>query len=208
MRILFSAFLLLFSCALWADDSDSLIESLKKINTYKAHFNQRIRDNNGEKLSNTKGEMMVKRPGKFYWKSQAPDPILVVADGENLWTYDIELSQVTKQDLDASLGNSPAALLAGNLDSLKQNYTIASAPKSQCSQSERCYELKPRNKEEQFSNIYIGFTKENLVEIRMKNALGQDIYTRFTQVKINPELDNKLFAFKPPKGVDVIQAGT
>lgn len=208
MRFIVSTFLLLFSCSLLADESDALIQSLQKINTYKAHFNQRIRDNNGEKLSNTKGEMMVKRPGKFYWKSQAPDPVLVVADGKNLWTYDIELSQVTKQELNASLGNSPAALLAGKLDSLKQNYSIAAAQKANCTQSERCYELKPKNKEEQFSNIYIGFNKDNLVEIRMKNSLGQDIYTRFTEVKVNPTLDNKLFAFKPPKGVDVIQAGT
>ena len=49
-------------------------------------------------MSLTKGDMIIRRPGKFYWKSQSPDPILVVADGKHLWTYDIDLEQVTDEN--------------------------------------------------------------------------------------------------------------
>lgn len=203
-------FLMVISFSSFGKDADAqadLIQSLEKINTYKAHFNQRIRDTNGEKISQSKGDIMVKRPGKFYWKSQAPDPVLVVADGKHLWTYDIELEQVTKQDLKPVLTNSPAALLAGKVETLTNNYKISFAKKASCQQSDRCFELRPLHQEEHFSHVFIGFSKNDLVEIRMKNSLGQDIYTRFTQVKVNQSIDNKHFAFQPPRGVDVIQAG-
>src|SRR5580658_9533931 len=114
-KLLNTILLLSISFTSFADDnaSDKLIQSLKNINTFQAQFSQKIRDANGQHVSKAQGEMVVQRPGKFYWKTKLPDPILVVADGHTLWTYDIQLSQVTKQDLKLALANSPATLLAG-----------------------------------------------------------------------------------------------
>lgn len=206
-----STLLALFSFNAFADEqaSDNLIKSLQKIETFKAHFVQKIRDANGQHVSKTSGEMIVRRPGKFYWKSQSPDPILVVADGKHLWTYDIDLAQVTKQELKQALGNSPANLLAGELSTLKDNFTITNAKKNQCKSksSDECYMLHPHNKEASFADIIIGFTNGKLIEIRMRDSLGQDVYTLFSQVQINQNVENKLFNFVPPKGVDVIHGG-
>lgn len=183
-----------------------LIQSLEKIETFKAHFSQKIRDANGSVLSQTQGEMMVKRPGKFYWKSQKPDPVLVVADGNFLWTYDIELSQVTKQKMQEALGKSPAALLAGSINQITKDFTIAYAKKNQCAKSaEQCFLLSPKQKDAPFADILLGMAKGAVLEVRMHDPLGQDVHTSFTQAKVNQALNTKLFSFVPPKGVDVIQ---
>lgn len=189
-------------------DADGLTKALEKIQTYKAHFSQKIHDANGEHISKSQGQIMVHRPGKFYWKSEKPDPIVVVADGKFLWTYDIDLSQVTKQDLKQALGSSPAALLAGSLVDLNKNFDIARGKKGQCKKSDECYMLKPRQKDAPFADIFIGFMKGNLVEVRMHDPLGQDVHTLFTSVQINADVEDKLFAFVPPKGVDIIQNGS
>lgn len=211
MMHLGASLLLVMSTQVIAEETDAaanLTKSLENIQTFKAHFEQKIRGVDGENVSKSAGEMMVRRPGKFYWKSQSPDAVLVVADGKHLWTYDIDLSQVTKQELNQALGNTPASLLAGSVVNLKDSFKIATAKKNQCRGSDECYVLNPLSKETAVADIIIGFAKGKLHEIRMHDSLGQDVYTQFTKVQLNPDLESKIFDFKPPKGVDVIQAGT
>lgn len=188
--------------------TEHLISTLEKTQTFRAHFTQKIRDANGEMIGNTKGEVAIARPGKFYWKSQAPDPILVVADGHHLWNYDIDLSQVTKQTLKDTLKNSPAQLLAGNVNTLKNTFSIGYAEKNQCNKTaDTCFALKPKQKDAPFSNILIGLSKNKLTEIKMHDPLGQTVYTIFSQISINGKIDPQMFVFTPPKGVDIIRAG-
>ncbi|MFI4938208.1 MAG: outer-membrane lipoprotein carrier protein LolA, partial [Candidatus Berkiellales bacterium] len=134
--------------------------------------------------------------------------ILVVADGKYLWTYDIDLSQVTKQDLKKSFRNSPAALLAGSVSRLTKDFTVTYAKDKQCDKGvDRCFLLEPKQKNATFADILIGFAQDQLIEIRMHDPLGQDIYTKFSAVKMNHRVNSQLFAFFPPRGVDVIQPG-
>jgi len=185
---------------------DQLVQALQKITTFKANFAQNIRGSEGEKLSNTNGQVVISRPGKFYWKSQKPDQMLVVADGKFVWTYDLDLEQVTKQDLKQALHNSPATLLAGDVSKLQENFDIDFAKK--CKANNTCYQLKPKQKDSTFSTILIRFEQDKLNEVRMKDPLGQNVLTVFSNVEVNQSINKKLFDFAPPKGVDVIQAGT
>lgn len=189
-----------------ATAAEQLMATLQHINTFKANFAQNIHSAEGDRLSNTKGQVVISRPGKFYWKGQKPDQILVVADGKFVWTYDVDLEQVTKQDLKQALMNSPATLLAGDASKLGETFEINYAKK--CPANDTCYELKPKQKDSPFSTIIIRFTSDKLNEIRMRDPLGQNVRTVFSQVEVNQAINHKLFDFKPPKGVDVIQAGT
>jgi len=195
----------------WAASSklepiDDLVALLKKADSFQAHFSQNIKSTTGEKISATEGKVVISRPDRFYWKSQKPDPILVVADGTFLWTYDIDLQQATKQSQKDALKNSPATILAGSLDRFKHDFSISYAKPGACKKAQgKCFNLKPKRKDSAFRNILIGFTKDNLVEIRMSDPLGQNVYTFFSDVQINKAVNNTLFNFVPPKGVDVIR---
>jgi outer membrane lipoprotein carrier protein len=67
--------------------------------------------------------------------------------------------------------------------------------------------LEPLQQDSPFQQAYIGFEKGKIIGIKMLDALGQTIHTNFSNVKINQKVNNQLFVFVPPKGVDVIQAG-
>jgi outer membrane lipoprotein carrier protein len=199
-----------FSHNLWASDPKALNELtalLKKMNSFQADFSQKIKSSTGEKISDTHGKVVIKRPDRFYWKSVKPDPILVVADGNTLWTYDMDLEQVTKQSQSRAIKDSPASLLSGSLDKFEQDYDVAYAKQGACKNSQgKCFVLKPKQKESTFKNIYIGFTVDKLVEIRMSDPLGQNINTLFSNVALNrQDIDVTLFQFKPPKNIDVIE---
>ncbi len=188
--------------------SQALVKALENIKIYQASFSQQIKDANGELVSSAKGEMTVSRPNKFHWQGVSPDPILVVGDGNTLWSYDKELAQVTKQPLQAALTASPARLLAGSLTYIEKDFNIKQMDKKQCNAaSDTCFQLEPLQKDSPFKEAYIGFSKGKIIVVRMTDALGQNIYTDFTNVKVNHKINNQIFVFVPPKGVDVIQAG-
>lgn len=188
------------------DPATQLVALLKKMESFQGHFTQNIKSSTGEKISNTNGEVVIRRPDQFYWKSQKPDPILVVADGKFLWTYDIDLAQATKQNLKKALKNSPAALLSGSTEMFKEDFFIEHAKDGACKNAkDQCFKLKPKQKDSTFKNILIGFNQDKLVEIKMSDPLGQNVYTVFSDVKVNGTVNSSLFNFVPPKGVDVIR---
>lgn len=200
--------LLAVSQSLLATPTKDLVSILEKITVYRADFAQKIFDADGKLLSTAQGEMVVSRPNKFYWQAKHPDPILVVADGKTLWNYDKELEQVMRQPLGNALSNSPAKLLAGELSHLEQDFEITEVDRKECSKvSEKCYYLKPTQKDTPVNNIYLGIQKNVVTIVKMHDNLGQNVITHFSNVALNPKVNDKMFQFKPPKGVDVIEAG-
>lgn len=191
-----------------ANAQEALVKALTHIKVYQASFSQHIKDANGEQVSKAKGEMIISRPNRFHWQSQAPDPILVVGDGKTLWSYDKDLAQVTKQPLQEALTTSPARLLAGSLEHIEKDFKVKEASLKECAQNaDTCFLLEPLDKDSPFQQAYIGFAKGKINGVRMLDALGQTINTTFSNIKINQKVNNQLFVFVPPKGVDVIQAG-
>lgn len=192
----------------WADTSTAaseLVTILENTKTLQAHFHQKIRDTHDHSVSKSQGQMLVKKPNQFLWKSTTPDPMQVIADGKVLWTYDVDLAQVTKQPLEEALQNSPATFLAGEASELKKHYHVTFAKTGECQKGiDRCFELRPVQSDSPFSSVILGFTQNKLAEMRMRDTLGQNVHIVFTQVKINEPLNQALFSFKPPKGVDVL----
>jgi outer membrane lipoprotein carrier protein len=198
----------LFCQAAWASPATDLVEILKPIKIYRADFAQKIFDSEGQQIAKAQGEMVVSRPDKFYWEAKKPDPILVIGDGKTLWNYDKELAQVMRQPLGEAISNSPAKLLAGDLSDVEKDFVVAAVNKKQCDNlSEKCYELKPTQKEAPISHIYLGIQKGAINVVKMHDNLGQNVITHFSNIDLNPKVNEKMFQFKVPKGVDVIEAG-
>ncbi len=186
--------------------AEALTEKLQNTVSFDAPFRQTIKDQKGKSLNASEGMMVIKRPGRFYWKSDSPDELLVVADGKTIWTYDIDLEQIVKQDQKESLGQSPAALLAGDVVHLDKDYAIELVSADQCKMdNDACYQLVPSQADNQFKQILIGFRKNILSMIFIVDALDQSIDTRFSSIKLNGNVDDSLFDFKIPPGVDVIK---
>ena len=48
--------------------------------------------------------MALERPGRFRWQTKEPMEQLVVADGQKMWVYDVDLEQVTVKKQEKGLG--------------------------------------------------------------------------------------------------------
>jgi len=94
--------------------SESLENFLGTTRTLRAEFQQELWNSEGQLIERAAGMLWIKRPNQFLWNYQEPFEQLVVADGMNLWIYDVELGQVTVSPLDQLVSATPAMLLSGD----------------------------------------------------------------------------------------------
>ncbi len=72
------------------------------------------------------GEFEFQRPNRFRFDYARPYEQQIVADGQKVWLFDVDLNQVTVRPFDQTLGATPAALLAGG--SLERDFTLSAEP--------------------------------------------------------------------------------
>src|SRR5699024_2252985 len=78
------------------------------VQTLAGHFVQVRRNEQGEILTRSSGRFAIARPHEFRWEYQKPYRQVIVSDGETLWSYDVDLAQVTVRPIDEALQGSPA----------------------------------------------------------------------------------------------------
>lgn len=200
MKISLFVVCLFLATSAHAGSIDSLHAFVTQTQTARAQFSQTVVDRNGRTVSQTSGTMMFSRPGKFRWIYEKPYEQLLVGDGVKLWIYDKELNQVTVRALGQALGNTPAALLAGN-NEIEKFFTLKDVG---AKDGLEWLEALPKAKDTTFEGIRMGFTGETLKRMEMKDSFGQTTTIRFDKLERNPKLGAESFKFAPPKGADVI----
>ena len=99
---------------------------LKGTRSLEAAFDQVVYDERSLPLDASHGRVAIKRPGRFVWDYFPPADRKIVSDGNHVWIHDIDIEQVTIQNLADTLGQSPAALLAGSTD-LAEGFEVTDA---------------------------------------------------------------------------------
>jgi len=183
-----------------ADAQTRLEDFIQGTKGLKAQFTQTVFDKTGRKTQESTGNLFLSRPGKFRWVYQKPYSQLIVGDGKKLWIYDEDLDQVTVRKLDRALGDSPAALLAGDNDISK----LFNLKETGAKDGLEWLEATPKGKEGSFEHVRMGFKGEDLQAMELKDNFGQTTLLRFSKLERNPSMGASLFRFSPPKGADIL----
>ncbi len=180
---------------------DSLKSFIQNVRTVRAEFAQTVLDKNARVVQKGNGVMQFERPGKFRWIYEKPYEQLIVGDGARIWFYDHDLNQVTVRKLDAAIGSSPAALLAGsgNIESEFDLEEIGLQGDAEW------LEARPKAKESTFEWVRLGFTPTGILKaMELHDHFGQTTVLIFAGLRQNAKLAPELFKFNPPPGADVI----
>jgi outer membrane lipoprotein carrier protein len=168
--------------------------------TSRGTFEQTVTSAQRPSAQASSGTFAFARPGKFRWEYRKPFAQLIVGDGNRVWVYDQDLNQVTVRELDAALGATPAALLAGD-NALERNFDLKEGA---ARDGLEYVEATPKAAESQFRQIRIGFRGDLPRAMTLKDAFGQVTELHFVTIERNPALAPGLFQFTPPKGADVV----
>ena len=188
------------SAPVYAAGTDRLNAFMSGTQSGRAEFTQRISNRDGKIVQESRGLLEFLRPGRFRWVYQKPYEQIIVGDGQRVWLHDPDLNQVTVRKLNAALGSTPAALLAGNNDALK-----AFDLKDDGERDGIAWVLAtPRAKDGSFEVVRLGFSGDLLAVMELTDTFGQRTVLRFSGFTRNPKLDAGLFRFTPPAGADVV----
>lgn len=185
-------------------DADAVLARLddftRQLETFTADFEQTLYDESSEPLQSSSGRLQIKRPGKFFWRYEKPDRQDIVTDGNTLWLYDHELEQVTVSPVDERLSGTPLVLLTGGAP-LGEEFDIEALG---ASEGIDWLQLTPRETDSDFEQVYLGLGAGGVVAMELQDSFGQATQIRFSNVQSNQPIDDAVFAFTPPDGVDVI----
>lgn len=150
------------------------------------------------------GRFEFLRPNRFRFEYTKPFEQSIVADGETLWLYDVDLNQVTARQQKDVLGSTPAALIAAGTDikSLAAVFELQSAP---ATEGVEWVDARPRSKDGQLQSVRVGFRQGQLAALEILDSLGQRSVLTFSDWQANAPLKAERFRFEPPAGVDVIR---
>lgn len=194
---------LLLMCLTWSayaeQPADLLQKKLSVMHSMRAHFLQTVRVKR-RLVSRSSGVMMMVRPNRFRWETQQPMAQIVVADGKNLWMYDVELEQVTVSKQTRKLGLAGALFLSGDAQAVKHDFTVT----TQHSGMTETFDLQAKSNRSSFEHVQLTFKQDSLFQIILDDHLGQHTVLRLSQVVINKPQPAGLFHLHIPPGVDVV----
>jgi len=193
----------------------SLEDFVKTVKTGKADFTQVVtspaKDGQAPRVKTSSGQFEFARPSRFRFNYAKPFVQTIVADGQTLWLYDLDLNQVTARKQSQVLGSTPAALIAAapDVQALQADFTLADAPDKDGLQ---WVTATPKSKEGQLQLIRVGFKAtgdaapgSTLEVLEILDSFGQRSVLTFGHFQANPALPANAFDFKPPAGADLIR---
>jgi outer membrane lipoprotein carrier protein len=187
-----------------ADDAlrgESLVEAfVTDVTTLSARFEQSVIDAEGELLDQSNGSIAIARPGRFRWATDEPYEQQVIADGLNVWSYDIDLAQVTVKAQAEALASTPAMLLGGGRDALDEFLIEETVPDGDVT----WVRMVPRDDSSGFRRLVLGFEEEKLRRMVFLDNLEQQTVVELSDVVYNAAFDGASFEFTPPDDVDVV----
>jgi len=186
----------------------SLQQRYRGVTDFSADFVHNYRGGVLKTQTQERGKVLVKKPSRMHWTYTAPEKKEFVSDGAKLYSYIPEDRQVIVSDVPPDdQATTPAMFLAGKGDIVRDftaSYVDSTIPGA------LALKLVPKHTEPDYDYLIVTVDPVSL-QIRAlttRDHEGGDSTLVFTNLKENQGISDKEFAFRVPRGVDVITDGT
>src|SRR5262245_53212345 len=176
-------------------------EALNGVRGLVASFTQTVESAGLPRPQIEKGTLSLLRPGRMRWEYDQPPGKLAIADGHKSYVYLPEERQVLVAPLDLQGTRSGVGLLLSQVD-LIGSFEISWGPAT--ATGPRPLMLKPRTPRPEYDRLLVIPAEDHLVRaLTIVDPLGSRITYRFDRIRRVETLDDGLFRFQAPPGVEV-----
>jgi outer membrane lipoprotein carrier protein len=183
------------------DEGMALVDAfVNDVVTLVGDFEQSLISAEGELLEVTRGQLEIQRPDRFRWAYSEPYEQWLVADGLNIWSYDLDLEQVTVKPQADALANTPALLLGGSDTALDQFEYRGTTVENEVT----WVRLVPVSSESGFVRVELAFIDDQLRRMVFFDKLEQTTFVALENVLVNEPIDAARFEFAVPEDVDLV----
>jgi len=200
--------LLLFICHLslvtviHAATVDDIVNDIQKkfsaIYDFKGTFSQTSYLKDLEKTEKYTGTFYIKKPYAIMWEYKAPRDEKVFINNTDTWIYKKSRKQAIKTRFSKETYSQVPIALLNSLDNLKTDYDISHAEQGHLN-------LKPKKRMGTIQEIIVETGSESF-PVKSLSAIdqyGNIVMIELGDIKINSGLEDSIFIFNPPPGVEV-----
>ena len=182
-------------------------------NDFTADVRQEMTIASLERTLTARGTVSYKKPGRLRWQLEGADGQVIVADGSNLWLYQPEERQVLKAPFESAFrASAPISFLLG-VGHIVDDFEFSiepggGEPAGGTPEPLTWLKLIPRQGDGALGWLRLGVTRHTfdigIAEIH--DQVGNVTRLQFSNMKRNVGLDDGLFRFQVPDGIDVVEA--
>jgi len=182
-------------------EARSVEEALNGVRGLVASFTQTVESAGLPRPQLERGTLYLMRPGRMRWEYDVPRGKLAIADGRRSWVYLPEERQVLVAPLDMDQSRSATAILLQRAD-LVGSFEISWGKDDP--RGPRPLLLKPREPQPEYDHLVLTPGADHLVRVlTIFDPLGSQITYRFERLRRVETLDDDLFRFDPPAGIEI-----
>ena len=188
--------------------ADALAKSLQQryqgVQDFTADFSQSYRGGVLRTRTVEQGTVTIKKPGRMRWLYSKPEKKEFVSDGQKTYVYLPQDRQVLVSNANNDGSSTSFLFLTGQGD-ISRDF-VASYVEPSPLAGTLGLKLIPRRKQPDYEYLIVAVDPVSL-QIRgliTRDAQGGDSTFTFTNMKENQRVSEKVFAFRVPPGVDVI----
>ena len=195
------------------DPTDPLLGRLQakmqRLETLTGRFVQRLESRGLGRARVESGKFAIRKPASMRWEYEKPEKKLAVTDGETTWLHLPEDNEVQVGRYPQGGGAAASSLLAGRLG-LDEDFTArrltAEEAGPQGVAGAVVLRLEPIELQEEFEALLVAVDPTALIvrRLTMLDSVGGRMTFEFFDIVENAPLDDALFHFEIPQGVEVL----
>lgn len=151
------------------------------------------------------GQLFVQRPGKMRWEYTAPEPQIIITDGDNLWVYRPLDKQVMTGTAPAFFGDGKGAGFLSDIRLVRKSFDVG-LEKTEMAGEHRL-RLTPKQKTPDVAAVFLSVSADTFIitDVVTVNAYGDETWIKLKDYRFDQSFENEVFAFDIPPGTDVLK---
>jgi outer membrane lipoprotein carrier protein len=176
------------------------------VRDFSADFTQQWESGVLKRKITERGKLQVKKPGKMRWDYTDPEKKLFVSDGAKIYFWVPADNQVTRSAVPKQDEATTAILFLVGKGNLTRDFTVSFAPDAPAGTYALRLDPKLPERDYEWLNLVIDQKTLQIRALTAADRQGSQSKYEFSNFRENRGISDSTFAFKIPKGADVIDA--
>ncbi|MEI8171982.1 MAG: outer membrane lipoprotein carrier protein LolA [Deltaproteobacteria bacterium] len=181
-------------------------ERYEKTGDLKARFVQEITIKALKKSEKEEGVIYIKNPKRMLWHYLKPKVKKLIINPEKAWLYVPEDRVAYVQNAEDVLKSKLTVKLLSGIGKLDDDFNVSFSGEGPVdAKGNYLVTLIPKESGLGVDRLFLTIDKDTflMIQCRFSDMYGNVTRIRFTDIKTNTSLSDRLFAFRPPQGVEV-----
>jgi outer membrane lipoprotein carrier protein len=189
------------------DIADSIQEQYTEVNSFETEFSQKLTNAASGETEQREGTICYLKPEKIRWHTTSPEEELLISNNNVVWDYFPQEGVVYKYSLKGRFDSKTMLEFITGEVNLKEDFRIENQGQDPDFSDWIQVELVPKDPEPSLVKARIWLEPEShlIQQVMLVDFFGNKNQLTFEDIDLNVELEESLFEFDPPEGVEIMQ---